>query len=486
MENAYKTRIFQEIGVGVAEIQASNWIDGTQSTVGSDTTKIFDPASGELIGHFQASDSAEVARAVKAAKASQSHWWALGAQRRTEVLGQVAANLRNLSQSLASIESREMGKPLAMAQEDIEGSADLLEHQISGANDFFAETNSDLGRLVRKPYGVAALITPWNYPVCQVTDVIGSLLSAGNTVVVKPSEKAPLSVAALSEVFSCLPPGVVNIVLGNGSTGSALIEHPDVDLVHFTGSVATGRKVGAAAGGRLIPCFLELGGKDPLVIDEGVDIEWAAEMAVHGSLFNTGQVCTSIERIYVHKKIAESFIAEVVNKASKWTVGPGNDPINKLGPLIDADQRDLIHAQVFEAQLKGAQVLIGGEPIPGPGFFYPPTVVLNPPDDSRLMTEETFGPVITVCVVESFEEGINRANASSYGLSASALTKNPKNIQIASRLNAGAITINGGGAGPEDPPFEPVNASGSGRIFFGPKSLESYTTAYAVNIGEAK
>jgi acyl-CoA reductase-like NAD-dependent aldehyde dehydrogenase len=470
----------------VAEIQASNWIDGKASLPGSDPTKIFDPASGELIGHFQASDSAEVARAVKAAKTSQSHWWALGAQRRTEMLGQVAANLRNLSQSLASIESREMGKPLAMAQEDIEGSADLLEHQISGANDFFAETNSDLGRLVRKPYGVAALITPWNYPVCQVTDVIGALLSAGNTVVVKPSEKAPLSVAALSEVFSCLPPGVVNIVLGNGSTGAALIEHPDVDLVHFTGSVSTGRKVGAAAGGRLIPCFLELGGKDPLVIDEGVDIEWAAEMAVHGSLFNTGQVCTSIERIYVHKKIAESFIAEVVNKASEWTVGPGNDPINKLGPLIDADQRDLIHAQVFEAQLKGAQVLIGGEPIPGPGFFYPPTVVLNPPDDSRLMTEETFGPVITVCVVESFEEGINRANASSYGLSASALTKNPKNIQIASRLNAGAITINGGGTGPEDPPFEPVKASGSGRIFFGPKSLESYTTAYAVNIGEAK
>ena len=477
---------FQAEAVGVAEIHGSNWIDGTHSTPGSASTKIFDPATGDLVGHFQASDSAEVARAVEAAMSAQSGWWALGAQRRTEMLGQVAANLRNLSQSLASIESREMGKPLAMAQGDIEGSAGLLEHQISGANDFFAETNSDLGRLVRKPYGVAALITPWNYPVCQVTDVIGALLSAGNTIVVKPSERAPLSVAALSEVFSCLPPGVVNIVLGNGSTGSALIEHPDVDLVHFTGSVSTGRKVGAAAGARLIPCFLELGGKDPLVIDEGVDIQWAAEIAVDGSLFNTGQVCTSIERIYVHKNIAEPFIAELVDQASKWTVGPGNDPKNKLGPLIDADQRDLIHAQVFEAQLKGGQVLIGGERIPGPGFFYPPTVVLNPPDDSRLMTEETFGPVITVCVVESFEEGINRANASSYGLSASALTKNPENIEIASRLNAGAITINGGGSGPEDPPFEPVKASGSGRIFFGPRSLESYTTAYAVNIGEAK
>ena len=470
----------------MAEIHASNWINESQSTPSSDSTKIFDPATGDLVGYYANSDSTEVARAVKAAKTAQSHWWALGAQRRTEMLGQVAANLRNLSQSLASIESREMGKPLAMAQEDIEGSADLLEHQISGANDFFAETNSDLGRLVRKPYGVAALITPWNYPVCQVTDVIGALLSAGNTVVVKPSEKAPLSVAALSEVFSCLPPGVVNIVLGNGSTGSALIEHPDVDLVHFTGSVATGRKVGAAAGGRLIPCFLELGGKDPLVIDEGVDIQWAAEMAVHGSLFNTGQVCTSIERIYVHKSIAEAFVAELVDQASKWTVGPGNDPINKLGPLIDADQRDLIHAQVFEAQLKGAQVLIGGEPLPGPGYFYPPTVVLNPPDNSRLMTEETFGPVITVCVVESFQEGITRANSTSFGLSAGALTANPQHVAAASHLSAGMVTINGGGEGPDDPPFEPTRFSGSGRLFFGPRALEAYTTAYAVNIGEAK
>jgi succinate-semialdehyde dehydrogenase/glutarate-semialdehyde dehydrogenase len=470
----------------VAQIYGSNWINGGQSTLGSDTTKTFNPATGDLVGHFQASDSAEVARAVEAAKCAQSGWWELGAQRRTELLNQVADNLRNSSHLLAEIESREMGKPIAMAQTDIHGSAEVIENQISGAIEFFAESSSSTGRLVRRPYGVAALITPWNYPVCQVTDVVGALLVAGNTVVVKPSEKAPLSVAALSEVFDCLPPGVFNIVLGNGVTGSALIENPDVDLVHFTGSVATGRKVGAVAGARLIPCFLELGGKDPLVIDEDVDIKWAAEIAVTGSLFNTGQVCTSVERIYVHKNIAEPFISELVAQASSWTIGPGSGPSNQLGPLIDGSQRDLVHEHVFEAQLKGAQVLIGGEPLPGPGFFYPPTVVLNPPDDSRLMTEETFGPVITVCVVESFEEGINRANVSNYGLSASALTKNPENIALASRLNAGAITINGGGTGPEDPPFEPVKTSGSGRIFFGPKSLESYTTAYAVNIGEAK
>lgn len=472
--------------VGVTQIYGSNWINGTQSTLGTDTTKIFDPATGDLVGHFQASDSAEVARAVKAAKCAQSGWWELGAQRRTELLNQVADNLRNSSHLLAEIESREMGKPIAMAQTDIHGSAEVIENQISGAIEFFAESSSSTGRLVRRPYGVAALITPWNYPVCQVTDVVGALLVAGNTVVVKPSEKAPLSVAALSEVFDCLPPGVFNIVLGNGATGSALIENPDVDLVHFTGSVATGRKVGAVAGARLIPCFLELGGKDPLVIDEDVDIKWAAEIAVTGSLFNTGQVCTSVERIYVHKNIAEPFISELVAQASSWTIGPGSDPSNQLGPLIDGSQRDLVHEHVFEAQLKGAQVLIGGEPLPGPGYFYPPTVVLNPPDNSRLMTEETFGPVITVCVVESFEEGITRANSTSFGLSAGALTANPQHVAAASHLSAGMVTINGGGEGPDDPPFEPTRFSGSGRLFFGPRALEAYTTAYAVNIGEAK
>jgi acyl-CoA reductase-like NAD-dependent aldehyde dehydrogenase len=470
----------------MAEIHASNWINGSQSTPSSDSTKIFDPATGDLVGHFKSSDSAEVARAVEAAQRAQSNWWELGAERRTELLNQVAANLRTCSQNLAEIESREMGKPIAMAQEDIQGSAGMMEHQISGAIEFFAESGSNIGRLVRKPYGVAALITPWNYPVCQVTDVVGALLSAGNTVVVKPSEKAPLSVAALSEVFDCLPAGVVNIVLGNGATGSALIEHAGVDLVHFTGSIATGKKVGAIAGARLIPSFLELGGKDPLVIDEGIDIKWAAEIAVNGSLFNTGQVCTSIERIYVHKNIAEKFIAELVDQASKWKVGPGSDPSSQLGPLIDGSQRDLVHEQVFEAKLKGAQVLMGGDPVPGPGFFYPPTVVVNPPDDCRLMKEETFGPVITVCTVDSFEEGISRANSTSFGLSAGALTANPQHIAAASRLSAGMVTINAGGDSPEDPPFEPTRSSGSGRLFFGPRALEAYTTAYAVNIGEAK
>ena len=470
----------------MAEIQASNWVDGKSSQPGPVTTTIVNPATGDAVGSFAISDFAEVSRAVEAARQSQSAWWDLGAQRRKELVSEVATALRNSAPDLALIESREMGKPIAMATLDIQSSAEMMESQISAATEFFYEPDARAGRLMRKPYGVAALVTPWNYPVCQVTDVIGALLVAGNTVVVKPSEKAPLAVAALSEVFVCLPPGVVNIVLGDGSTGSALVENGDVDLVHFTGSIATGRKVGAIAGARLIPCFLELGGKDALVIDDGVDVKWAAETAVEGSLFNTGQVCTSIERIYVHREISEEFVDELLAQVANWKVGNGTDPETRLGPLIDGDQRDLVHSHVVDAKLRGATVLSGGEPIPGVGYFYPPTVVLNPPDDSLLITTETFGPVITVCVVESFEEGIRRANSGDYGLTAGALTSNPTHIELAGELIAGTVNINGGGTGPEDPPFEPARSSGSGRVHFGPRALEQFTTAYSINIGAAQ
>ena len=470
----------------MAEIHASNWVDGKSSEPGPGTTTIVNPATGDAVGSFAISDFAEVSRAVEAARQSQSAWWDLGAQRRKELVSEVATALRNSAPDLALIESREMGKPIAMATQDIQGSAEMMESQISAATEFFYEPDARAGRLMRKPYGVAALVTPWNYPVCQVTDVIGALLVAGNTVVVKPSEKAPLAVAALSEVFDCLPPGVVNIVLGDGSTGSALVENGDVDLVHFTGSIATGRKVGAIAGARLVPCFLELGGKDALVIDDGVDVKWAAETAVEGSLFNTGQVCTSIERIYVHREISEEFVDELLAQVANWKVGIGTDPETRLGPLIDGNQRDLVHSHVVDARLRGATVLSGGEPIPGVGYFYPPTVVLNPPDDSLLITTETFGPVITVCVVESFEEGIRRANSGDYGLTAGALTSNPTHIELAGELIAGTVNINGGGTGPEDPPFEPARSSGSGRVHFGPRALEQFTTAYSINIGAAQ
>lgn len=469
-----------------SDYSAQHWIAGAADDRATTRGVVTDPSTGEVVATIPFADADTVAAAVDAARAAQAQWWATGATRRAELLAVVAGRVRESAPHLALLESVEMGKPLAMAQEDIEGSADLFQMIVASAPAFFSSEADGFGRVVRKPYGVAALVTPWNYPVCQVTDFLGALLVAGNTVVVKPSEKASLSVAALGPLLDVLPAGVVNIVLGDGSAGAALVSNPGVDLVHFTGSVATGRKVGAAAGGRLIPCFLELGGKDALVVDAGVDPAQAAEVAAAGGWLNAGQLCTSIERVYVHRDIADDFVAALVAQADAWPVGPGTDDSSRMGPLVDAAQRDLVHAHVDEARVAGAQVLVGGCPDPGPGFFYPPTVVLNPPDDSRIMREETFGPVIAVRVVDSFEEGIALANAGDYGLTASALTGDPAHIELATELDAGAVTINGGDGNPTDAAFEPARCSGLGRVHLGPRSLESFTRSYAVSIGGAR
>ena len=465
-------------------VHARHWIAGATCAESLDSPRpITDPATGVATGDFTMGSAALIDQAVLAAANAGPSWWALGAQARAQLLIQVADRLAAAAPDLAVLESREMGKPVVMAQQDIEGSIEMFRATAEAARDFFAPATGGAGHVAYRPYGVAALITPWNYPVCQVTDFLAGMLVAGNTVVVKPSEKAPLSVATLGPLLDMLPPGVVNIVLGDGEAGAALVEHALVGLVHFTGSVATGRKVGAAAGARLVPCFLELGGKDALVIDRDVDITKAAELAAAGGWVNTGQVCTSIERVYVHRDIADEFVAALVDQASSWPIGPGLDPATQMGPLVDAGQRDAVHQHVSEAVLAGAEVPIGGEVLAGPGFFYPPTVVVGAPDDSRLMTEETFGPVIAVRIVDSFEEGIRLANKSAYGLTAAALTNDPAHITLAAGLDAGSVTINGGGDGPGNAPFEPTKSSGMGRAYFGPRSLDSFTRPYAVSIG---
>ena len=471
-------------GVVADLVHAQHWVAGAPDAALSGATRpVTDPATGSTTGDFTVGTAAVVDRSVRAAAEAGPGWWGLGAEARGQLLGQVASRLTVAAPQLAALESREMGKPVAMAQQDIEGSIEMFRATAESAATFFAPAARGAGRTACRPYGVVALITPWNYPVCQVTDILAGLLAAGNTVVVKPSEKAPLSVAALGPLLDILPPGVVNIVLGDGEVGAALVEHPLIGLVHFTGSVATGRKVGGAAGARLIPCFLELGGKDALVIDRDVDVAKSAALAASGGWMNTGQVCTSIERVYVHRDIADEFVSALIHESASWPIGSGLNPDTRLGPLVDARQRDSVHQHVTEARLGGAEVPIGGEPLPGSGFFYPATVVVGAPDDSRIMTEETFGPVIAVRIVNSFEEGLRLADTGAYGLCAAALTNDPAHIELAAALDAGAVTINGGGDGPADAPFEPARSSGMGRVFWGPRSLESFTRPYAVSIG---
>jgi acyl-CoA reductase-like NAD-dependent aldehyde dehydrogenase len=469
----------------VSPSSTAHWIDGSANRSSpAGHRDVVDPASGEVAGSFPLADAALVDAAVLSASRAQAGWWALGAAGRSVLLVEAGRRIREAAADLAVLESLEMGKPIAIARLDIAASAAGVVDAAQAAVDILTEPDATRGHLARRPYGVAALITPWNYPVCQVLDPLGPLLAAGNTVVVKPSEKAALSVAALGPLLETLPPGVVNIVLGDGAAGAALVEHSAVDLVHFTGSVATGRRIGAVAGGRLLPCFLELGGKDALVIDGDVDPELAASWAADGGFMNGGQVCTSVERVYVHRAIADAFLEALARLAIAWQPGDLRDPDVRMGPMVDEGQRSLVAAHVSEAIAAGGRLVVGGVVPTGPGFFYPPTVVVDPPGTSRLMTEETFGPVLAVLVVDSFEQGIRLADSGAYGLTASAWTNTPEHVALAATLTAGAVTVNGGGDGPDDAPFEPTRASGLGRVHFGPRAIETYTRPYAVSVGQ--
>jgi acyl-CoA reductase-like NAD-dependent aldehyde dehydrogenase len=329
--------------------------------------------------------------------------------------------------------------------------------------------------MVHEPRGVVALLVPWNDPVAIAGGQIGASLAAGNTVVFKPSEKTPLSAIRLVElVAEELPSGVLNLLLGDARAGAPLVSHPEVDLVMHTGSVATGQAIGRECARLFKKALLELGGKDALIVDEGVDPAWAADQAATGAFANAGQICTSVERIYVHEAVAEPFMDALVERAGAM----------EIGPLIDERQREAVHSHVLDAVSHGAAVRAGGE-LPngdGRGFFYPPTVVLARDDDTVLFREETFGPVAAVRVVESFDEAIERANDSDYGLAGTVLTASEHNAERAWReLGVGTVKVNAVFGGAPGGAAQPRKRSGTG-FGYGPELLDEMTVTKVVHV----
>jgi succinate-semialdehyde dehydrogenase/glutarate-semialdehyde dehydrogenase len=282
-------------------------------------------------------------------------------------------------------------------------------------------------------------------------------------------------------MFDELPAGVLNLLLGDERAGRPLSAHEGVDLLLFTGSVSAGREVLETAGRQLKKAVVELGGKDPMIVDEGVDSAWAAGEAATGSFANTGQICTSVERIYVHEAVADEFLRELTSRAESVRVGDGTEPGTEMGPLIDEDQRALVHRHVTEAVEAGAELLCGGEIPEGPGFFYPPTVLKGVRSGMVVVDEETFGPVAAVEVVPSFDEALRKANETVYGLAAVVLTPDQENAVRAWReLSAGTVKINAVFGGAPGGAAEPRKASGLG-FGYGPELLDEVTTTKVVH-----
>jgi acyl-CoA reductase-like NAD-dependent aldehyde dehydrogenase len=436
------------------------------------------PATGELIRELQCASDADVYAAVSKARSAQEKWATSDLLDRIAILRQFQSQLHLKKTRIAEGITLETGKPLVEALTTevlvvldsarflIENAYRLLAGESVPHGNLAAKLKR--GRLVREPHGVIGIISPWNYPFSiPATEALAALV-AGNAVVLKPSEVTSLVALELQFLLRTagVPADIFQVVVGDGGTGAALA-HSQIDKLVFTGSVATGKRVAAAAAERLLPTVLELGGKDPLLVLADADIDVASSAAIWGAFVNAGQTCLSVERCYVHRNLYAEFLDACVEKTKKLHVGNGMDSATDVGPMIHERQLGIVESHVEDAVARGARLLTGGRRLPdlGPNF-YEPTVLADVTHEMRIMREETFGPVLPVMAFDSDDEAITLANDSEYGLAASIWTRDgSRGEKMALRLHAGTVMVNDVVScfGISEAPHGGVKASGLGR-----------------------
>jgi acyl-CoA reductase-like NAD-dependent aldehyde dehydrogenase len=415
----------------------------------------YDPATGAEIGRAPLASTEEVHEAVKRARIAQPAWAALSFGERKRVILQARKFLLDERDEMALLISRETGKPVTEALSmEIVPTLDAMHYFAHASEQLLSPEKIDIGqygmmgrssRLVFRPLGVIGIISPWNFPLATPAQEVVMALMAGNAVVLKPSELTPLMALKIGELFyrAGLPPGLLEVVTGDGATGAALVD-ARVDKIMFTGSVATGKRVAAAAAKYLTPVVLELGGKDPMVVLEDADIENSARGAVWGAFANSGQACASVERCYVAESIAAEFIRHVVAETKALKQGPGTETSVDVGAMSNELQLEIVEAHVNDAEKRGAKILTGGRRgKTSEGFFYEPTVLINVDHDMTIMRDETFGPVLPVMTFKTEDEAIKLANDSVYGLTASVWTRDiARGRRLAERIEAGTVMVN--------------------------------------------
>ena len=407
-----------------------------------ETTPVINPSTGELITDVPVATEEDAQSALESAKRAQPAWAALTPGERAGYLMRIAKLVRADSERLAGIISLEEGKPLRESRAEIEGwTAGFFDYFASFARaahgEILPSDNRNEEIAIRKvPYGVCVAITPWNFPSAMPARKIAPALMAGNTMVVKPSSTTPLSALALATILDRaeLPPGVVSVLTGaGGKLGEALVRNPITQLVTLTGSVGAGKKILAAAAGTIAVVSLELGGKAPFIVMDDVDIDNAARHALTARFQNNGQVCTCNERTYVHRRVFDQFVDRYVALARTLKLGDPFDNATDVGPKVTRDELAKVEHMVDRAREQGAEILTGGKraKVPGfeHGFWYEPTVVTGVRNDMEIMQEELFGPVSPVMAFDDFDEALDLANDSKYGLSAYLLCNDAKTVQ---------------------------------------------------------
>ncbi len=457
---------------------------------------VINPSNGQVLVQESLGGAYEVDLAVQAARRAfeSGPWSRMRPAERTRLLLKLAEALEHHGDELALLETLNTGKPLKMARAfDIGMAAECLRYNAGWATKLSGETrNVSLpgdwhAYTLREPVGVVGLIVPWNVPLAMAVSKISPALAAGCTVLLKPAELTPLTALRLGELIQAIgfPPGVVNIVTGLGhEAGQAIVDHPGVDKISFTGSTVVGKSLLASAAGNLKRVALELGGKSPVFIFADADLDRAMDAAARGIFGNTGQVCAAGSRLFVHRSVADRVIEGIAQRARALRVAPGLSPEAEIGPVISARQRERVMAYIDSGRAEGAEVVAGGQAVQGEGFFIQPTVLVNTRPDMKVVREEIFGPVLSTQLFDddSLEQLAARGNDTDYGLSSSIWTRDLRTAhQMVRRLRAGNVRVNAAAALDFAMPFGGYKQSGWGREN-GREGVEAYTELKSVAI----
>ncbi|HEU5304678.1 MAG TPA: aldehyde dehydrogenase family protein, partial [Gemmatimonadales bacterium] len=437
------------------------------------TMEVYDPATEEVIARVPAGDQADIDLAARAAaKAFQDGWKSVTAQERGRILFRLAQQVRARRAELAELETRNSGKPIAESEYDMDDTATCFEYYGGLATKISGEVlpvpTDAVALAMREPVGVAGQIIPWNYPILMAAWKIAPALAAGCTVVLKPAEQTPLTILELAKDFEAvgLPPGVVNVVTGDGpGAGAPLVTHPAVRKIAFTGSAEVGKTIMRNAADQLKRVSLELGGKSPNIFFSDADFENAVDGALFGTFINQGEVCSAGSRVLVQKNIYKKFVDATAAKARSIRLGPGLDRANKMGPLVSAEQRDRV-AGYLDVGRKEAKVAAGGGKPKQyeKGWYIEPTIFYDVDNSARIAQEEIFGPVMSVIPFTDEADAIRIANSTQYGLAAAVWTRDIfKAFRVVKSLEAGIVWVNHMQPTFVEAPWGGYKASGFGR-----------------------
>ncbi|MEH6469849.1 MAG: aldehyde dehydrogenase family protein [Halopseudomonas sp.] len=462
-------------------------IDG-QKTQGEDGTfEVINPATEQPVDVCPKASLGQLNQAVEAAKKAFASWQYSEHADRQRMLNEIADRIEQRADELARLITLEQGKPLALAHIEVGGGAAWTRATaaLEVPVDIIEDGESKRIEMHRKPLGVVASITPWNWPFMIAVWHIMPALRAGNTVVSKPSSLTPLSTLLLVEIINeVVPNGVVNIVTGESGFGSAMTAHPDIQKIVFTGSTPTGQTIMRNAASSLKRLTLELGGNDAAIVLPDADVDTIAEPIFQTAFLNMGQTCAALKRLYVHDSLYDDLCAKLSDIAKQQQLGDGLDAGVTFGPIQNADQLNLVKELVDDARSQGAEILAGGHDLDGPGYFYPATIVSEISDGVRLVDEEQFGPVLPIIRYTDVEDALRRANANVNGLGGSVWSSDTDAAsKVAARLECGTAWINGHAELQPHAPFGGCKMSGFG-VEFGLEGLLEYTTQQVLNINK--